>query len=135
MENASKALLIAAAVLIVILVIAFGMSIFNSAKNSGDAEGTATAISGGITSSTGKLKGTTPGTPAYEFNQEINKYLGKNKAPSVVKELGTNYGSKVKLTKANFTPGEGNDDSLYNIEVARYNDDGYIVEVNIYLQK
>ena len=30
MENASKALLIAAAVLIVILLIAFGMSIFNS---------------------------------------------------------------------------------------------------------
>lgn len=33
MENASKALLIAAAVLIVILLIAFGMRIFNSTGN------------------------------------------------------------------------------------------------------
>lgn len=33
MENASKALLIAAAVLIVILLIAFGMKIFNSTGN------------------------------------------------------------------------------------------------------
>ena len=41
MENASKALLIAAAVLIVILLIAFGMRIFNSTGDvSGQAEST-----------------------------------------------------------------------------------------------
>ena len=41
MENASKALLIAAAVLIVILLIAFGMKIFNSTGNvSGQATST-----------------------------------------------------------------------------------------------
>jgi len=34
MENATKALLIAAAVLVVILIIAFGMRIFNSTKDS-----------------------------------------------------------------------------------------------------
>ena len=46
MENASKALLIAAAVLIVILLIAFGMSIFNSTGSVGeDATDTGAAIS------------------------------------------------------------------------------------------
>lgn len=46
MENASKALLIAAAVLIVILLIAFGMRIFNSTSDvSGQATETGTQIS------------------------------------------------------------------------------------------
>lgn len=46
MENASKALLIAAAVLIVILLIAFGMRIMNSSGNaSSQAETTGKAIS------------------------------------------------------------------------------------------
>ena len=45
MENALKALLIAAAVLIVILLIAFGMSIFNGAQNtSADAQATGDVI-------------------------------------------------------------------------------------------
>ena len=45
MENATKALLIAAAVLIVILLIAFGMKIFNSTSNvSGQATSTGKAL-------------------------------------------------------------------------------------------
>ena len=46
MENATKALLIAAAVLIVILLIAFGMRIFNSTSDvSGQAQNTGAQIS------------------------------------------------------------------------------------------
>ena len=46
MENASKALLIAAAVLIVILLIAFGMRIFNSTSDvSGQASDTGATLS------------------------------------------------------------------------------------------
>lgn len=46
MENATKALLIAAAVLIVILLIAFGMRIFNSTSDvSGKATATGTELS------------------------------------------------------------------------------------------
>lgn len=46
MENASKALLIAAAVLIVILLIAFGMRIFNSTSDvSGQATSTGKELS------------------------------------------------------------------------------------------
>ena len=45
MENASKALLIAAAILIVILLIAFGVSVLNSSGDVGDqATSTGTAI-------------------------------------------------------------------------------------------
>ena len=55
MENASKALLIAAAVLIVILLIAFGMRIFNTASQTGDAQSAAGTISNGINQATGQL--------------------------------------------------------------------------------
>ena len=51
MENASKALLIAAAVLIVVLLIVFGVRIFNSASSAGDAQDTASSIKNGITNS------------------------------------------------------------------------------------
>lgn len=51
MENASKALLIAAAVLIVILLIAFGMRIFNSA---GDTSGDAVKVGNQLTGQSGK---------------------------------------------------------------------------------
>lgn len=48
MENASKALLIAAAVLIVVLLIVFGVRVFNTSSSAGDAQGTANTIQSGI---------------------------------------------------------------------------------------
>ena len=48
MENASKALLIAAAVLIVVLLIAFGMGVFKTSKEAGDSAQTANQIQVGI---------------------------------------------------------------------------------------
>ena len=57
MENASKALLIAAAVLIVILLIAFGMRIFNSASSAGDAQSAANTISNGMSQATTQMNG------------------------------------------------------------------------------
>lgn len=55
MENASKALLIAAAVLIVILLVAFGMRVFNTASSAGDAEEAANAISTGMNKATTQM--------------------------------------------------------------------------------
>ena len=53
MENASKALLIAAAVLIVILLIAFGMRIFNSTS---DVSGQASETGAQLTNQAGAAK-------------------------------------------------------------------------------
>lgn len=70
MENATKALLIAAAVLIVILLIAFGMRIFNSTSDvSGEATSTGTELSNqtGAASSSAQnaLKGLNGWTNSY----------------------------------------------------------------------
>ena len=60
MENASKALLIAAAVLIVVLLIAFGMGIFNKATDSGDPQATANTLKNGISNTTTAINSMIP---------------------------------------------------------------------------
>lgn len=56
MENATKALLIAAAVLIVVLLIVFGVRIFNSAQQAGDTTQIDNTIETGITNATEQIK-------------------------------------------------------------------------------
>lgn len=70
MENASKALLIAASVLIVILLIAFGIRIFNSTSGSAD-----------------QIDGTMQTTETAMFNNKFTTYFGKNKTKSQVISL------------------------------------------------
>ena len=61
MENASKALLIAAAVLIVILLIAFGMRIFNSSRTSTQKVDTVTSsIDSKIEAAAGEIESVQP---------------------------------------------------------------------------
>lgn len=70
MENASKALLIAASVLIVILLIAFGISIFRSGQGTGDA-----------------LEVTMSATEKASFNSKFTSYCGTNKSAAQAKAL------------------------------------------------
>lgn len=63
MENASKALLISAAVLIVVLLIAFGMNIFNKASNSGDPKDTADTLKNGIANTATSINTMMPSWP------------------------------------------------------------------------
>lgn len=70
MENASKALLIAASVLIVILLIAFGMKIFDSTSGTADS-----------------IDGTMQTTEMAMFNNKFLPYIGKNKSKSDVLAL------------------------------------------------
>lgn len=70
MENASKALLIAGSVLIVILLIAMGVKVFNSTS-----------------STTGEVETTMESTEIATFNNKFTAYLGNNKSASDAKSL------------------------------------------------
>ena len=70
MENASKALLIAAAVLIVLLIIAMGMNIFNSTD-----------------ATTDQVEVTMTTTEISTFNNKFTSYLGTNKSAANAKSL------------------------------------------------
>ena len=65
MENASKALLIAGSILIVILLIAFGMKVFNSTSGTKD-----------------QVEGTMQTTEMAMFNNKFVPYLGENRSRS-----------------------------------------------------
>ena len=70
MENATKALLIAAGVLIVILLIAFGMSIFNS---TGD--------------TSGQVADASSSQQMQTFNAQFQSYIGSNKSGTMIRNL------------------------------------------------
>lgn len=106
MENASKALLIAASILIVILLIAFGMQTLNSAKGTQDG-----------------VKDTMDATEIATFNNKFTAYLGTNKsakdakalANAVISNNATNTTNKVsvKVLETNCNA----DDSDFNVQL------------------
>ena len=92
MENASKALLIAGAILIVILLIAVGMIVYNNSKSTIDA-GVAQMDS----------------TEIQMFNAQFTEYEGK--------QSGTNVKALINAVSANNATNAGNASKLVNVVV------------------
>lgn len=117
MENATKALLIAAAVLIVILLIAFGMRIFNSTGDaSTQAQSTATS------------------TAIQSFNGQFTGYIGKNITGTSIRSLNTAVITSNKVNTSHQVtctiPTNLDDAKLYTVS-ATYDTDGYIKTITI----
>lgn len=141
MENASKALLIAASVLIVILLIAMGVRIFNSTQGSAE-----------------HAEGTMQTTEVAMFNNKFLPYIGTNKnkndALSLVNIIiANNSSNSVKINLGYNLPTVGTGSTYYNqitrlqncvnqiskleanrrlnIRVDGYNSKGYIEKIYI----
>jgi len=84
MENASKALIIAGAILISILLISLGIMIFN--KNSGMVE-QSNSVLDTITGSNAFKEATTLLDPVKYFNSQFEKYIGSNVSPDKAREF------------------------------------------------
>ena len=70
MENAVKALLIAASVMVAILIISLGISIYNSSSGIGD-----------------EASSTLESTAAFAFNERFTSYMSKSASGSTAKTL------------------------------------------------
>ena len=112
MENASKALLIAAAVLIAILLIATGVRIVSSADDTGrQAELVGTTLNDGTSSATDKL------------SAELSKISGDNTIKFTVKVISTNdeclktiaYTTSEDMTWEMFAKTSNNSDGYYKV--------------------
>ena len=118
MENASKALLIAASILIVILLIALGMRVFNSTRGSTDSVETTMAT-----------------TEMTTFNTKFTTYLGANKSKSEVIKLlneviannAINTSHQVKINSSIDISGKMNvlGNNRFDIAIGSYSN-GYI---------
>ena len=135
MENASKALLISASILIVILLIAMGVKVFNSTSGTTD-----------------QVEGTMQTTEISTFNNKFTPYIGENKnktnATSILNLIIANnstsarkvYVTTVKNGTKNGAAIANTDlsnlmntleDKKYTIE-AVYENSGYIELIKIY---
>jgi len=120
MENASKALLIAGAILIVIILIGIGVAVINSTSNIQDQAGS-----------------TADSMAAQTFNSRFTAYEGKGISASQVKSLISlvNSTKDRKVTLNNGTNGITSTGSVSSAEkydvYVEYDGDGYIDLVTI----
>lgn len=133
MENATKALLIAAAVLVAILIISFGLVIYNKSTTATDsADLTATQIQA-QNEKFAKYEGEnqrgsvvnalletalTNNTTATSDGAKVNVYMGSGSSSLLVGTTSTSISSKADTSK------------LYNIKCSR-NKSGVINQINI----
>ena len=140
MENASKALLIAAGVVIVILLIAFGMRIFNS---TGDIVGEKTKVSDHVSLESrvvtidlkfSKYNGTQKGTVVKKMLEEVIEYnRNQNYKPG---DTTTNYIRRIAIyfegqeitsnTQTDIIEGyynAVNENAVYEIKTEKYRED------------
>ena len=120
MENATKALLIAAAVLVVIVIIALGVALLNAGDNPTD-----------------QAKSVAESTSVQSFNGQFESYLGTHKSASTVRSLivaikaSNKYNASHTITEPTITVTEG---KTYKVEVPAtggYDDDGRIKVINV----
>jgi type II secretory pathway pseudopilin PulG len=119
MENASKALLIAGAILIVIVLISVGMLIVNSTQDVTEQAGS-TATSQAI----------------QAFNQQFTQYEGTQKG-STIKTLYQSY-QAVKAANSEHPLKWSGDDEMSNVinskkytVTLKYGSDGYVNEITV----
>ena len=103
MENASKALLIAASVLIAIVLIAFGVSVLNSTKGTGD-----------------NVKQTMTATEIAAFNSRFSAYAGTTRTAAQAKALAN------VVIAHNATEADANKEVTLNINGTESKDSGVI---------
>ena len=117
MENASKALIIAGAILLAILLISLGIMIFNQAQdtvtNSGMKEAEITAFNGKFLKYEGKQKGTMVKSLVQEV---LANNASENNIERKVKVVGTGSGLNFEATENPTTTGISNN-KTYTIEL------------------
>ena len=127
MENASKALIIAGAILLAILLISVGIMIFNQAQdtitNSGMSEAEITAFNNKFLKYEGKQKGTI----VKSLVQEVLS-SNSNNAERKVKMKGTAVGAGATSTESPTTSGIDNN-KTYNVKITYAN--GLVNEIEV----
>ena len=128
MENASKALIIAGAILLAILLISLGILIFNQAQDTVSNSGMGQAEAQSFNSKFTKYEGTIKGSVVKSLIQEINASNAddNNKnASRTIKITG-----ETKTTGGSYSSSKYDTSKSYKVEIVEYKD-GYVSEITI----
>ena len=131
MENASKALLIAASVLIAIVLIAFGVRIFNSTSGTAD-----------------EVEGTMASAEAAQFNNKFTGHIGNKSKAQVIallnQVIANNATNSIHTIAIQSSSSDANKDintfvnsvamdtkQTYTVKIKKFDDKGYIKVISI----
>lgn len=140
MENASKALIIAGAILLAILLISLGIMVFqqgqDAIKNSGMSKAEISAFNGQFT----KYEGDRRGSDVKSLIQEVNTSNASDVAEGNARQIKLVSDSKLNLGETTF----GNENqgykystskisstSTYTVTVEEYDESGFISKIKI----
>ena len=133
MENASKALIIAGAILLAILIVSLGITIFNNAKDNANNQKLDEQVISAFNSKFASFEGTKTGT---EVNTMLQQVIASNQAE---KRAGTLHYVEVNGNAAKITPGETpaagdttrvNPGNSYNVTI-QYGDNGLVSIITV----
>lgn len=131
MENASKALIIAGAILLSILLISLGIMIFNTAqdttKNSGMTQAQVAAFNNKFSKYEGKIKG----SEVRSLIQEVVASNGDDNNKNASRKITINKDNKAIVSDTSADSSGILTTQSYTVKITEYNGDGTIKTITI----
>lgn len=136
MENASKALIIAGAILLSILLISLGIMIFTQAQDTIQNSGMSQAEVNAFNNQFVKYEGTKKGTMVKSMVQEVNTNNSQDESSehTIVIKSGDGNAAIIPLTQANaktYLTNKIVSTKTYTISITGYADNGRISEITV----
>ena len=137
MENASKALIIAGAILLSILLISLGIMIFNTAQDTTKNSGMTQAQVSAFNNKFSKYEGTIKGSEVRSLIQEVVASNGDDNNKNAKRVITIDGNAKAKVTPgSNGAADTVSSTSIvvtksYTVKIAEYNADGTIKRITI----
>ena len=131
MENASKALIIAGAILLSILLISLGIMIFNTAQDTTKNSGMTQAQVSAFNNKFSKYEGTIKGSEVRSLIQEVIASNGDDNNKNASRQITINKDSKAIVSGTTADSSGILTTKSYTVKITEYNDDGTIKTMEI----
>lgn len=131
MENASKALIIAGAILLSILLISLGIMIFNTAQDTTKNSGMTQAQVSAFNNKFSKYEGTIKGSEVRSLIQEVVASNGDDNNKNASRQITINKDSKAIVSGTTADSSNILTTKSYTVKITEYNADGTIKTMEI----
>ena len=131
MENASKALIIAGAISLSILLISLGIMIFNTAQDTTKNSGMTQAQVSAFNNKFSKYEGTIKGSEVRSLIQEVVASNGDDNNKNASRQITINKDSKAIVSGTTADSSGILTTKSYTVKITEYNDDGTIKTMEI----
>lgn len=131
MENASKALIIAGAILLSILLISLGIMIFNTAQDTTKNSGMTQAQVSAFNNKFSKYEGTIKGSEVRSLIQEVIASNGDDNNKNASRQITINKDNKAIVSGTTADSSSILTTKSYTVKITEYNADGTIKTMEI----